>query len=327
MKNVVKSTLIPSKSWQSRRIAMKNFVIINPEAAAGRSLRVWHHLSDRIFEHIGLFDYEFTNARGSATLLAAQAVKQGYERVIAVGGDGTVNEVLNGLFDEHGQLVNPKLVLGCLPAGSGTDFWKSLHVSDQLRPALARVAAGTPRWCDIGRVELTGHNGQPISRYFCNVADVGLGGVVLDKFKRLPNFTRGSIGYILATLASLSHWQPEAMEIILDGKALPVEPYLITLIANGAYCGGGMCVAPDARFDDGVFHVVRVRPFNWPKLARLIPQVYTGRLRDDATVTTTPAKTVQIITPRPLKITVDGEVPGLTPARFTILPKAIRVLA
>lgn len=305
---------------------MKTFIIVNPEAAGGRSQQRWSRLSDRIFQHLGLFEYEFTNARGSATLLAAQAVSRGYDRIIAVGGDGTVNEVLNGLFDVDGRCVNPDIVLGCLPAGSGTDFWKSLGVSENFTESLMRIASGAPRWCDVGRVELHSHTGHPLIRYFCNMADVGLGGMVVDRAKRLPRFTHGTLGYIIATLTSLARWKAEMMDVLLDGKPAPSEPLLITLIANGAYCGGGMCVAPAARCDDGLFHVVRIKPFGLAHLARLLPQVYTGRLRDDAIITTTTARDVTITTPHPLTVTLDGEVPGLTTARFTMIPKAVRVV-
>jgi diacylglycerol kinase (ATP) len=273
---------------------MKTFLIVNPEAAGGRSLKLWSRLSDRIFERIGLFEYAFTNASGAASLLATQAALEGYERVIAVGGDGTVNEVLNGLFGDDDRLINPDMVLACLPSGSGTDFWKTLGVPERTRDALDHLASTKQQRCDVGRVKLQSHDRQPMVRYFCNVADVGFGGVVVDRAKKI------------------------------DGKKLPPEPLIIAMIANGQYCGGGMCVAPAARLDSGSFQLVRIQPITWSDAMQLFPKLYTGGLVNHDAVSSREAREITVTTSAPLRVTLDGEIPGGVPATFSIVPRAVR---
>lgn len=304
---------------------VKTFVIVNPEAAGGRGLRHWARLSDKIFETIGLFEYEFTNAVGAATVLAHQAAKGGFERIIAVGGDGTVNEVINGLFESDGTPVNPRLVLGCLPFGSGTDYWRSLGFAEKMPEALAHLASRTIRAVDVGRVALHMHDGRVQTRFFCNMADVGLGGVVVERMQRLPRLGVATLNYFVATLVSFWQWEPAVMQITVDGKALPAEKLVVALVAKGQYYGGGMWIAPKAALDDGHLHLVLVPAVSRARLFELVPKLYTGRLDRVDGVTVHSAREITIAAQTPLLATLDGEVAGATPATFTVIPKALRV--
>lgn len=304
---------------------MKTFVIVNPQAAGGRGLRLWPRLADQIFQAIGHFEYEFTNAAGVATLLATQAVEQGFDTIVAVGGDGTVNEVVNGLFTPSGAPLHPEITLGCLPAGSGTDFWKTLGITEDLRQALGHLRGKRTRVCDIVRAELCGHDGRPLVRYFCNVADVGLGGEVVSRAKRLPAWGSGFVNYLVASTMAFFSWTPVEMQIAVDGTPLPVEPLVIALVANGQYCGGGMWIAPEARLDDGCVNLCCIRPLPKWQFAAMLPRLYTGTLGAQPFVTRAYGREITITAPTPLQVTVDGEVPGWLPARFTVLPKAIRI--
>ncbi|MBI2343933.1 MAG: diacylglycerol kinase family lipid kinase [Deltaproteobacteria bacterium] len=305
---------------------MKTFLIVNPEAAGGRSLRRWPYLCDQIYQRLGLFEYEFTNASGAATVLARKAVDGGYRRIVAVGGDGTVNEVINGLMDLHGHAVAPDILFGALPAGSGTDYWRSLGLPEQLLPMAERLAVGTPMACDLGRVTLHWGDGRPFVRYFCNMADVGLGGEVVHHARQFPAWSRGRINYALATMKGLWGWRPTIMSITVDGKTLPPEPLLIALVANGPSCGGGMCVAPQATVTSGHFELVRVQPVRWSRALALLPSLYSGRFTSAPEVQTSHAREVIIDAPEPLKVSLDGEVPGQTRATFQICPKALSVI-
>lgn len=305
----------------------KTFVIVNPQAAGGRGLHLWPQLADQLFHAIGLFEYEFTNASGVATLLATQAVEQGYEQIIAVGGDGTVNEVLNGLFSPVGTPRNPDVVLGCLPAGSGTDFWKTLGIKEEMHHAIKHLRHDTTRTCDIVRAELTGHDGRKMVRYFCNVADVGLGGEVVSRAKRLPSWGSGFVNYLWASTAAFLAWTPAEMTITVDGTALPTEPLVIALVANGQYCGGGMWIAPEAQVDDGYINLCCIRPMPKWQFVSLLPKLYSGKLGDTPFVVRARGTEITIAAPTPLKVTVDGEVPGIVPAKFTVIPRAIKIRA
>lgn len=305
---------------------MKTFMIVNPQAAGGRGLRLWPRLADQLYQAIGLFEYEFTNASGVATMLATQAVEQGYQRIVAVGGDGTVNEVLNGLFTPEGKSLNPDVVLGCLPAGSGTDFWKTLGIKEELPAAIARLRGKKIRCCDIVRVALTGHDGRPTTRFFCNVADVGLGGEVVTRAKRLPAWGNGFLNYLVASTTAFLTWDPAEITITIDGKPLASEPMIIALVANGQYCGGGMWIAPEAKLDDGLVNLCCIRPISKWQLVTMLPRLYAGKLRDAAVIVRAQGREITITAPTPLKVTVDGEVPGIVPATFTVIPQAVRIM-
>ncbi len=305
---------------------VKTFVIVNPAAARGRGRRIWAELADALYDRLGVFEYEFTNAASAATVLAHQAVLQGYRRIIAVGGDGTVNEVLNGLFTPDGKPLSPDVVLGCLPAGSGTDFWKSLGLPERTTRAIKHLSGATTRLCDVGRVELSSPDGLPLVRYFCNVADVGLGGAVVDRAKKMPVLGRGFLNYFWSALASSWQWQAQAMEITIDGKRMPREYLVTALIANGAYCGGGMHIAPTAQLDSGAFELVRIRALTRFQLIAALPKLYTGTLCELPQVKTVRAKEITVTSSRPLPVTLDGEIAGIVPATFRVLPRTLRVL-
>lgn len=306
---------------------MKTFVIVNPQAAGGRGMRLWPRLADDLYQAIGLFEYEFTNASGVATMLATQAVEQGYRFIVAVGGDGTVNEVLNGLFTADGAPLNPDVQLGCLPAGSGTDFWKTLGVKDDLPQALQRLRNGAARRCDIARVTFVGHDGRPMTRLYCNVADVGLGGEVVHRAKQLPSWGSGTINYLLASGAAFFSWEPAEVSITIDGHDWPTEPMVIALVANGQYCGGGMQIAPEAAVDDGLLNVFCVRPLPKWQFVTMLPKLYAGTIGNQPFIRRATGREIIITAKAPLKVTVDGEVPGRVPATFTVLPKAIAIKA
>lgn len=306
--------------------SLPTFVIVNPQAAGGRGMRLWPNLSDQLFHVIGKFEYDFTNATHAATILATKAAQEGYRRIIAVGGDGTVNEVLNGLFRDDDTLIHPDLTLGCLPVGSGTDFWKTLGIPVQLPAALQSLTGERTQLCDVGRVVLHAHDGKPLVRYFCNVADVGLGGEVIDQAKRLPRWGSGTINYMLASIAAFLQWQPSEVTVTVDGETLDPTEIIIAMIANGRYCGGGMCIAPEAKLDDGLFRLVLLRAVPKWQFVQLLPKLYNGRFDGHPAVLTRTAQAITIAGQRPLKVTLDGEVPGHLPATFTMLPRAMSIM-
>lgn len=302
---------------------MKTFVIINPRAG-GRGMHRWPLMADQLYQALGLFEYEFTNAAGAATLLATQALRQGYQRILAVGGDGTVNEVLNGFFERNGDVINPEAVLGCLPAGSGTDLWKSLGIAEQWSAAVQAIALGHTRACDVGRVSLHTHDDKPLLRYFCNVADVGLGGEVVDRAKKLPSWGNGTVNYLWAAMTAFLQWKPAEMQLTVDGEPLAPERLVIALIANGQFCGGGMHVAPRAQLDDGVFDLVTLRDLPKWQLVQILPKLYSGHFEGLAAIQRRQAQSISITSAKPLRVTIDGEVPGQVPATFSVVPHAVR---
>lgn len=295
-------------------------VILNPIAGKGYGARVEPELR-RLLEADGLdFDMERTAAPKHAMALAQKAVADGFEIVVAAGGDGTTHEVVNGLMLAAGDGIGG--TLGVIPIGSGSDFAYSAGVPGDLAGACSRLTRGQSRLVDVGRVSLDGR--EP--RYFDNTLGIGFDGVVtLEalKMKRL----RGMALYLPVVLKTvfLSLKAPLAT-IQYDDQEL-VLPALMITVANGAREGGGFFVAPDAKPDDGLFDLCIAREISRPAMLGLIPHFMKGTHVDKEPVTMARAARVTISSPDPLVAHVDGEMLCTEGHRIDceILPRRLRV--
>lgn len=305
----------------------KTFVVVNPRAGGSRGRHVWPRLADQLHRRFGAYDFDFTNAAGAGTILATQAIAQGYRRLIAVGGDGTVNEVVNGLMTEDGRLLHPEVTLACIPTGSGTDYWRSLRLPEEPFAAVKALGRARLRHYDIGRVELHTHDGHALVRYFCNVADVGLGGDVVDRAKKLPSWGQGTVNYCLGAVGAFWQWGAPEVTVSIDDEAATSQPITTVIVALGQYCGGGMHVAPRAKLDDGRFDLVVVGALSRWRLLDLLPKLYTGKLAHQEQIGVRTACDCSLHSTHPVRITLDGEVGGQLPARFHVLPKALPIWA
>ncbi len=168
--------------------AQRPFFVVNPTAGSGRLGRRWDRIAKEAVLLFGAIEFKLTTRRGEASVLAREAVRAGHRLIVACGGDGTVNEVLNGLVDESGR-VPPGVVMGVIPFGTGGDLRRTLMLKGEWRAHLERLKHGRDRVVDVGRVEFVGHDGQPGTRAFFNVVSCGLGGEVT----RLVGASRSSL--------------------------------------------------------------------------------------------------------------------------------------
>ncbi|MBI4237431.1 MAG: diacylglycerol kinase family lipid kinase [Deltaproteobacteria bacterium] len=307
--------------------APKTFVVVNPRSGGSRGRHLWPRLADQLHRTLGPFDFEFTNAGGAGTILATQAIAQGYRRLIAVGGDGTVNEVLNGVMTEDGQILHPDVTLAAIPTGSGTDYWRSLGLPEEPFAALKYLNRARLRHYDIGRVALHTHDGHALVRYFCNVADVGLGGDVVDRAKKLPSWGQGTINYCVGAIGAFWQWGAPDITLAIDDEPETRQPITTVIVAIGQYCGGGMHVAPRAKLDDGRFDLVVVGALSRWCLLELLPKLYTGKLDRQEQIGVRTAHTLTLHSSHPVRITLDGEIAGQLPAQFQLLPRVLPILA
>ncbi|MCR4396202.1 MAG: hypothetical protein NUW07_05665, partial [Candidatus Saccharicenans sp.] len=163
-----------------RRRLLKTRVIVNPASNQGRTRQRWLEIKESLKSFFKEFKYDFTEKPSQATELARQALKEGTELLIGVGGDGTVNEIANGFFDNQ-QAINPEATLGIIPSGTGCDLTRSLNIPRNLKNAVRFITEAPDQSIDVGRVSFTGPEGQRSSRYFLNIADFGLGGEVVKR--------------------------------------------------------------------------------------------------------------------------------------------------
>jgi YegS/Rv2252/BmrU family lipid kinase len=292
-------------------------VIVNPNASGGKLARAWPALAQRLKAAIGSFDVAVTRAQGDATDIARQAAREGYPLVVSVGGDGTNNEVVNGLICDD-VAVNPATALGLLPFGTGGDLRRvlGLHTTDD---ALAALRAGYSAPVDVGRIDFVRDDGQPQSRYFLNIASFGVAGLV----DRYVNGSRKPLGgraaFLLATLQAMREYTyPTVTLQVDDGPALTTSIFNVA-VANGQYFGGGMWVAPRARLDDGLLDVVVMQraPLRQQLLRGL--DIYKGAHVDHPWVLSLRGRQVTA-SGQGVLLDIDGEAPGRLPASLRVLP-------
>lgn len=290
---------------------MKTRVIINPNAGSVESL-------DALRERLGaLPDTEVcrTDHEGHAEELARQAVDGGTEMVVAAGGDGTLNEVLNGLSAGFG-----KVRLGLLPLGTGNDFARSIGIPDDLEGALAVLREGRTRQIDVGRSLVAGK-----SRCFLNMAVGGFSGVVSEKASEAKE-RWGPLAYMRGAVDAWPELKAFETRILLNGaEQLRVDTYNI-VISNGRFVAAGIPVAPQAQVDDGLFEVMIAPATSIPKLAILVPKVLLGQHLNDDLLIFRRATRIEIESTPPMGFNVDGELQGEAAAVFEVQPRALEMV-
>jgi diacylglycerol kinase (ATP) len=306
------------------RVSGSTWVILNPAAGKGRAERLWPELAGRL-RGIGIdFTQAVTCGPGDAIELARQAVEDGAGRIIVAGGDGTLNEVVNGCVQAGGAGTRlPELAL--LPIGTGTDFARGLGIGS-VEEALAALQRGHARPIDLGEVEYRDESGRERERAFINVADFGLGPVVSNHIAH-GSRRLGQAAYLYGALRAIAGYQQAEVRLTVDGALAYEGPSGILAIGNGCYFGGGMAITPKARPDDGLLDVVVLGATDRRELAGgLLPRVYRGTHLRHPAVHLARGVRVEVAATPPLPLEVDGEVVGTTPASFALLPRRLTVL-
>ncbi len=291
--------------------------IINPVSSNGKTWRRWSSLRQSVQDIYGGFDEVFTSAKGEAVALTRKAVYEGYSHIIAVGGDGTINEVINGFFD-NGNLINPKVNLGVVPSGSGSDFVRTLASSLSCSCPMNTFPV------DVGKIDYEDETGLLKTCYFINISDTGIGAATIERVERGYKKFGSSMGFLLAALVSMIFYKNRDLVISLDNQHLKGR-FASIVVANGQYFGGGMKIAPQARLDSGNFQVVTVGDLSKPTFIRNLMKVYSGTHLSHPQVNCYTSKSVSISSNENLQLETDGEYLNVRKVRFTLIPKAINV--
>lgn len=290
-------------------------VILNPKAGRGS-------LASRIDVLVAGLGMEviLTSGPGHATELARRAREMGVETIVAAGGDGTIHEVVNGLLVDGSSGAMP--VLGIISGGSGCDYAKTFGLSDDPTEAIKTiVSAQSPRIVDAGLISYRTKEGEA-QRYFCNIAEVGIGPEVVDRASRMPRRLGGAV-YFAGFCITLPLYKRRSAEIRMDAQHYE-GPLTNLVVAIGQVFGGGMRVAPKADASDGLFDVqVQFGPKR--DYVTGIAKVYRGTHIPHPRVREERAAHVEIGADPPALIEADGEVLGHTPATFSVLPGALRL--
>ena len=308
--------------------AARPFLIVNPASANGQTGRHFDRIARAVAHAFGDFSSVFTRRRGEASDLAREAVRDGERLVVAVGGDGTASEVIDGLVDQ-GRPRAPELVFGCIPRGTGGDLRRTLGWPEDAAEAARTIAAGTLAVCDLGIVEFVGHDGRTQRRHFANVSSCGVSGMVVEEANRTSKRLGGRASFMLASAKALWRYHDQPVRWRLDGGPWQEDVVTALCVCNGRYFGGGMMVAPDASIDDGLFDVTVWKGLGFKDFLLKKRMLYDG---SHVRLPNTRRARARVVEAEPLGgarvlLDVDGEQPGVLPARWTIVPQALTLRA
>jgi diacylglycerol kinase (ATP) len=312
-------TKIDEETERGRRL----HVIVNPMSANGSTRRAWPAIERRLARLDYQVTFWMTESSGDGIRLGARAAEAGAEEILVVGGDGTLNEVVNGLFAAtHGEPPAP--IVSLLPAGTGRDFSRSMGIRS-FDHAVEILGEGRVEAIDVGRVDYSGPEGGQ-SRYFMNMGDVGIGAETAALLNRSSKVLGGTISYFIGAARTIFRFQGKPAQVTVDGEVIHDGPLAMACFANGRFLAGGMRMAPNASIQDGLFDVLVLHDVpKYSLLFSLLPSVYFGRHLNHPAVSHRTGRVVTVTAPEPMKFEVDGEQPGTTDITAELMPGALRM--
>ena len=309
---------------------MLPLVIANPKSAAGATREKWSAIASDLRTHFGAFNVAFTKGPGDGIEISRRAAVAGRSLIIACGGDGTVNEIANGIL-QSGQDAE----LGIFPSGTGGDFRRSIGMPNEPREAARALRDGETKRIDVGKVTFVDHNDSPAERYFLNVTSFGLAASIIERVKGTTSLSwlpldnvRGRASFALSTLQEVIAIGPTSVRVKIDDKDEAALQTVNFCVANARYFGGGMMIAPEAKLTDSFLDVINIGDINTAKIILNAYTLYRGTHLDLPEVKDTLAKRIEA---RPLNsdqevhIEMDGELPGKLPAVYEVVPGALRL--
>lgn len=303
---------------------MRTFFVVNPKSANGATGKRWGELAATIARSLSDFGVEFTRGPMDAVGITRNALKAGYECVVAVGGDGTINEVTNGFF-EDGRVLNATAALGVLPRGTGGDFRRTFEWDTDFDAAVQRLKTPDTRPFDVGRLEYRTSTGATATRYFANVCSFGVSGRVDEQVNATSKALGGRASFLWASLKSLVGWRDQVVRVSFDG-GVPESVAITTLAAaNGRYFGGGMMVAPEADVSDGLLDVTIWSGYGLSDFVVRNAGVYSGAHVRWKGTRTLRCRELTATSEERVLLDCDGEQPGQLPCTITLLAGAIRL--
>lgn len=293
--------------------------LVNPAAANGATGRRWPEFAHRA-AGVGLEgDALISERRGHLGVLAREAAAGGASLLVVVGGDGALNEVANGIADlEHAPAV------ALIPSGTGGDFVRTFGIPSDVAAAARIALEGDTQTIDLGRVSYRSWDGTDSTATFANVASAGMSGAIAQRANDTSKALGAKASYLWATLAVFRGWSAVETELTVDDERRSGKMFDV-VVANGRFFGGGMKMCPDAVADDGLLDVVAIGDVTKRDLMLTMPKIYRGTHLPHPRAEAFRGRVVSVETAEPVPVELDGEQPGTTPARFEVLPGAMRL--
>ncbi len=311
--------MVEKQSYYSRWL-----VIVNPNAGRGRGLKDWSLISSLFRKHNLPVHVEFTDTKSHAIQLTAEGIKKGFRNIIVVGGDGTMNEVVNGCFKQ--KTCEPKsLTIGMITVGTGNDWGKMFGIPASYEEAIKIIKRKNTFLQDTGVVEYSLGKRRE-QRYFINIAGLGFDAMVVRRTNYNKDRGRGGKTlYFWNLLRSLVTYSHTPADIVIDGKKYNNELFTMSL-GIGKYCGGGMMQTPNAIPDDGLFDITVINKMKKREVIRNLKMLYDGTILEHPKIDGYTGKAVLIDAKKLIHLEADGETLGHSPVEFKIIPRSIHVV-
>jgi len=300
------------------------FFIVNPYSGGASTGHLWPEWQKRIRDALGTAEFAYTNGTLHATTLCRQALDRGYDSIVAVGGDGTLNEVLNGFFD-RGVACCPDAALSYISNGTGADFSRTLGFHDRcIDEHIERLVNAPVTLLDCGEVHFVNAAGEETNRLFINESSLGFSANTAAAVNHAAKHFRGKLPFLIGVIRSLSKLHNPVLKITVEGEVVHEGPTLLIAVTNGKYFGGSMMIAPNAEIDDGLLDIIVISRMNRLTLLRKIKSIYSGRHLDEPEVNAHRGKTIHIsAVDEEVLLEMDGEQPGKLAADYRISKRTI----
>ena len=304
---------------------MQWFVIVNPNAGKRKGEKDWLEIAAQITAAGIDFINIFTEHKNHAVVLTRKYIENGFRNIIVVGGDGTLNEVVNGIFTQ--SHVEPKdITLGMIPVGTGNDWCRMFNVSNDYKQAAQAIANGKVFVQDVGCIRYISSADKEKIRYFVNMAGMGFDALVAKKTNQQKEAGTGNpLSYVVNIFSSLFYYTFTKVTILLDNEKVDSDIFSMS-VGICQYNGGGMKQAPNAKPDDGLFDLTLIKPIGKFKIIRNIIKLFDGSFTRLPEVSTFRSTKIIIHSDPPMFMEADGESLGHTPFVFTMLPQSLRVI-
>lgn len=300
-------------------------VILNPTAGSGAAARKKTAIVRALTVGGAAPEVVHTEGPGDAARLLREARRDGVECAVLVGGDGTLNDAVQGYLDQDGRIAQGP-DLGLIPAGTGGDFRRTFDLPDSVEEAAARLLSASPRPLDLGLLSLMNHDGQLVRRAFINITSFGIGGLTDRIVNSTPKWIGGKAAFLTGTLRAMLVYKDAPVRVKVDGKVWLEAPIFNVALANGRFFGGGMLIAPDADPSDGLLEVVALHDISRIQSIALAQHIYRGSHLGQPGVSVTRGTVVEaepMASSTEVLVDMDGETPGRLPLRAELAPGAL----
>lgn len=302
----------------------KWIAIVNPNAGAGKCSKDWPEINNLLEKYQVMFEPVFTERRYHAMVLSRKMIRKGYRRIIVVGGDGTMNEVINGLFAQK-DLITTDITLGMIPVGTGNDWARMFGISFHYEDAIKTLIKGKTFIQDAGRV-IFNRSDRQVGRYFINIAGLGFDALVTRKSNNLKERGKSSkLLYFWNIFTSLFGYKHFHASVTVDGNLHECDIFSMN-VGICQFNGGGMKQVPTAVPDDGIFDLTIIKKIGKFEILRSLPILYNGKINKHPKVISLNGKKIHIISEKTIFLETDGENLGHTPFEFEIIPRSVKIV-